>query len=92
MPYKILYHPKVKEEDLPSIDYGTRKRIFTAIELRLKTAPEQYGKPLRKTLSGYWKLRVGDYRVVYKIVKYKVWVLAILHREKVYEFIAKRSL
>jgi hypothetical protein len=34
-------------------------------------APQEYGTPLRKTLKGYWKLRVGDYRVVYKISRPK---------------------
>jgi mRNA interferase RelE/StbE len=54
------------------------------------TEPGKYGHPLRKPLSGYWKLRVGDYRVVYKISRNEIWVLAILHRDKVYRFAAKR--
>jgi mRNA interferase RelE/StbE len=45
---------------------------------------------LRKTLRGYWKLRVGDYRVVFKIVEEAVWILGIIHRKKVYEAIKKR--
>ncbi|MBS3918437.1 MAG: type II toxin-antitoxin system RelE/ParE family toxin [Deltaproteobacteria bacterium] len=35
-----------------------------------------------QTLRGYWKLRVGDYRVVFKIVDEEVWVLGIIHRKK----------
>jgi mRNA interferase RelE/StbE len=45
---------------------------------------------LRKTLRGYWKLRVGDYRVVFKIVAEEVWILRIIHRKQVYEAIKKR--
>jgi len=56
----------------------------------LTTAPHLYGEPLRKTLRGYWKLRVGDYRVVFKIVGEEVWILGIIHRKKVYEEIKKR--
>lgn len=56
-----------------------------ALAVRLRGTPEKHGQPLRGTLRGYWKLRVGDYRVVFKIVADEVWVLAILHRRQVYE-------
>ena len=69
---------------------GQIDRVRTAIEHRLGTEPHQYGEPLRKTLQGYWKLRVGDYRVVFKIVGEEVWILGIIHRKKVYEAIEKR--
>lgn len=90
MPYTIFYHHKVKESDLPAIDAAMRERIFRAIEMRLMTEPTKYGAPLRKPLKGYWKLRVGDYRVVYKLRKTEIWVLAILHRDKVYDYISSR--
>ena len=66
MPFTLRYHPDVKAKDLPLIDAKLKNRIRTAIERRLATKPHQYGEPLRKTLRGYWKLRVGDYRVVDK--------------------------
>ena len=47
-------------------------------------------RPYGKTLDGYWKLRVGDYRVVFKIAGSEVWILGIIHRKKVYEAIKKR--
>ena len=58
MLYELRYHPDVKETDIPLIDQRTRARIKNAIEARLTTAPHQYGKPIRKTLKGYPKLRV----------------------------------
>jgi mRNA interferase RelE/StbE len=75
----------VKEEDLKLIDNKTKDRIKKAIEERLRTSPHEYGIPLRKTLKGYWKLRVGDYRVVFKIVESSVWILGIRHRKDVYQ-------
>jgi mRNA interferase RelE/StbE len=88
--YKLKYHPDVKAVDIPLIDLRTKKRIKKAIEMRLISAPQQYGEPLRKTLKGYWKLRVGDYRVVFKIVVNEVWILGIIHRKNVYERVKKR--
>lgn len=90
MPFELSYHPDVKSIDIPLLNARLHKRIRTAIEERLKTAPHQYGEPLRKTLKGYWKLRIGDYRVVYKIIKNEVWILGIIHRKKIYEMVKKR--
>ena len=90
MPFDLRYHPDVKSKDIPLLDEKTRKRIKKAIETRLTTEPQSYGAPLRKTLHGYWKLRVGDYRVVFQTTRNEVWILGIIHRKKVYEAIEKR--
>jgi len=90
LPFKLRYHPDVKTIDIPLLDAKLRGRIKSAVESRLATAPHLYGEPLRKTLRGYWKLRVGDYRVVFKIVEEEIWILGIIHRKKVYEEIKKR--
>ena len=42
-------------------------------------------------LQGYWKLRVGDYRVVFKVEGAEVRNLGIGHRKHVYDAIAKRT-
>jgi mRNA interferase RelE/StbE len=89
--FVILYHSDVKTIDLQRLDSKTKERIKKAIETRLISAPQQYGEPLRKTLKGYWKLRVGDYRVVFKIVENKIWILGIIHRKEVYEKIERRT-
>lgn len=90
MPFELRYHPDVKLVDLPLINAKLQRRIKNSIETPLVTAPHQYGEPLRKTLRGYWKLRVGDYRVVFKVVGNEVWIFGIIHRKKVYEMIGKR--
>ena len=90
MPFILRYHPDVKDTDIPKINKKMRNRIKKAIEERLIAAPHQYGEPLRKTLKGYWKLRVGDYRVVFKIVENEVWIFGIIHRKEVYEKIEER--
>lgn len=90
MPFELRYHPDVKSIDIPLLNTKLKDRIKKAVEMRLTTAPHLYGEPLRKTLRGYWKLRVGDYRVVFKIVAEEVWIFGIIHRKKVYEAIEKR--
>lgn len=90
MPFELRYHPDVRDVDIPKLNETPKKRIRKAIEERLSISPHQYGEPLRKTLKGYWKLRVGDYRVVYKIEGNEVRIFAIINRKDVYTKIIKR--
>ncbi len=90
MPFTLVYHPEVKKLDIPTLNRDISKRIQRAIESRLTTEPQRYGEPLRGTLKGYWKLRVGDYRVVFKVVKTELWIFAIINRRDVYQKIDKR--
>ena len=90
MAYTLRYHPRVADQDLPKIPTETRRRIARQIEARLGTSPEHFGAPLKGSLHGYWKLRVGDYRVVFKVDGNSVWILAVLHRKDVYGRAARR--
>jgi len=91
MTYLLNYHPDVKKVDLPAIDARNRGIIKKAIETRLAEHPEVFGKPLQRTLKGYWKFRVGDYRVVFKISGREMSILGIAHRKGIYRDIVKRT-
>ena len=90
MPYLLRYHPRVAEEDVPEIPASLRARIERSIDGRLTSDPTRYGAPLRGTLKGYRKLRVGDYRVVFKVSGHEVWILTILHRRDVHDAVVAR--
>lgn len=83
--FTIYYHPKVIQDDIPLLSAIWKARIKNAIEEKLTTAPEKFGKPLRQSLGGYRKLRVGDYRIVFRIKDRTVLIFAILHRSVVYK-------
>ncbi len=82
--YGIKYHPKVKE-DIKKLDSQVKLKVKTAIEQKLTSTPEIYGERLKGTLSDLWKLRVGDYRVVFFIEENTVYILGIWHRREAYE-------
>ena len=84
MYYIVRYHPLVRK-DLSTINTTIKARIKNAIEKRLMVDPIKYGDPLRKTLKGYRKVRVGDYRIVYKIEGEYIYILGILHRKEIYK-------
>lgn len=88
--YEVAYHPNVVSHDLPRIPRNLRARIFKAIEGRLMTAPTHYGLHLRRPLTGLWRIRVGDYRVVYSVGPDRVWICAVAHRKEVYAAVVKR--
>ncbi|WP_019504415.1 type II toxin-antitoxin system RelE/ParE family toxin [Pleurocapsa sp. PCC 7319] len=60
-------------------------RCFSNLENSPRSHPNI--KPLKGSYSGYYRYRVGDYRVVYSIEDELVVVNVILiaHRSKVYE-------
>jgi len=57
-----------------------------AIETRLTVDPVGLGKPLRYSFVGHRRIRVGDYRIVYRIDLQNnvVVVILIKHRKDVY--------
>jgi mRNA interferase RelE/StbE len=82
--YEIIYADGVVKEDLPNILEPWKSEIKQAIESKLMTRPEVYTRPLRRSLKGYRKLRVGGYRIVLRIDGNKVKVFVIQHRSTVY--------
>jgi mRNA-degrading endonuclease RelE of RelBE toxin-antitoxin system len=85
--YSVEYVEDVVSRDILSLSKSAKMLILKAIEERLMVDPISFGKPLRYTLKGYRRLRVGRYRIVYKIDEKRrtVIVNAIDHRKDVYE-------
>ena len=88
--YRLIFHHRFPQ-DLEEIPKNMVRRILRAIEDRLTQAPEKYGERLRQSLRGFWKLRVGDYRVVYEIVGDEVRIYGVRNRREVYGEITKRT-
>tara|TARA_B100001971_G_C18083386_1_gene479530 strand:- start:15 stop:290 length:276 start_codon:yes stop_codon:yes gene_type:complete len=90
MSYAIEYHKDVVHDDILKLSKEWRNAIKKSVEEKLTTRPEVFGKPLRYSLKGYRKLRIGDYRVIFRIKKNTVKILAIKHRSVAYAGIEKR--
>lgn len=84
MLYEPRYHPAVAR-DIAGFPKNIRARIRAAIEERLVLDPVKFGEPLRRSLAGFRKLRVGDYRVIYQVQGATVIILKIGHRKEVYK-------
>lgn len=74
------------EKELARIDKPAAKRIVRYLRERVSVDPRSSGKSLRGDLSGLWRYRIGDYRVICELYDKKVSVLVIRigHRKDVY--------
>lgn len=90
MSWQVFYHPEI-QDDISGLPKNMKNRIQKAIEKRLLADPARYGVPLRRSLRGYRKLRVGDYRVIFKLDKNNIVVLKIGHRKEVYDKVHLRD-
>jgi mRNA interferase RelE/StbE len=50
------------------------------------------GKPLERELNGYWSLRVGWHRIIYRPIEGGVEIVAIGPRRMIYEEAARQIL
>lgn len=82
--YRIVVAPAAARR-LRTLDRPTRRRVQAAIEL-LATQPRPPGATKLVGGEGEWRVRTGDYRVVYerRDETLVVLVLAVGHRREIY--------
>ena len=85
MIWKIDFDIKAKKE-LLRLNKKVQKQIINFLDKILKN-PRATGKALRGNLSGLWRYRVGDYRIICKMEQNEVIILVISvgHRKDVYK-------
>lgn len=82
MAYKISHKASV-ERDLKKLSKPEATRVLDKLEQELCKNSEK-GEPQKGTFQGLYRLRVGDYRVIYTKIVDGVLVLRIAHRKDVY--------
>ncbi len=75
--WQIKFHRLVIEYDLFKFTDSEQENLLKQIHKKLAVNPEAYGKPLQGPLKGYWRLRINDFRVVYKILKDEIVVVIV---------------
>jgi len=83
-PYSIQF-TKRAEDNAVKLDAFIIERVETAIETKLTLDPFRFGKPLGYSLHHLRSLRVGDWRVIYKISQTTIIILTIRHRKQGYD-------
>lgn len=87
--YSLKYDHRF-DSDLDRLDSFWQREALLAIKTKLSVEPTMFGAPLRQSLKGFRKLRVGDYRIIYRVQQKIVEILIIGHRSVVYKEVRKR--
>ena len=69
--------------DLKKIDKAHARKLLSKLEASLGKDPHA-GEPLKGEFQGFFKYRIGDYRVIYVKTSEGVLVLCIAHRNEAY--------
>jgi mRNA interferase RelE/StbE len=76
------------ERQLRKLDPQIRKRILDWLDDRIEGCknPRHFGEALKGGKAGFWRYRIGDYRVICDIQDGRLVVLALAvgHRREVY--------
>jgi len=81
--YRLVYTQKAVR-DIASLDAGVKKRIGITL-LRFTDNPLQYAERLTNTELGGYRFRIGDYRVMFDMVRNDIVVLRAGHRNEIYK-------
>lgn len=87
MAWRIVFEESALRE-LKRIGRADQARIVAFVERRLvlRENPREIGEALSGVWSGYWKYRVGDYRLIARIEDdiIRISIVRIGHRSGVY--------
>ncbi len=88
MSYQVRTIPRFDKE-FKKLDRYTQKLIKSWIQKHLISCknPREKGKALSSNLSGKWRYRIGDYRLICHIEDKKLIILAVSvgHRKNIYK-------
>ena len=88
MDWKISFNKKA-EKQLDKLSPETRLQITNYLFRRVAAEPDPrlLGKALSGDLAGYWRYRVGDYRIICEIRNKELLVVVIQvgHRREIYK-------
>jgi mRNA interferase RelE/StbE len=77
------------ERELSKLDKSVQRKIIAYLETRVAVSdnPRALGKALGYDLAGFWRYRVGDYRILCQIEDEQLVIVAVSagHRSTVYE-------
>ena len=88
MKYTVNYERKARKQ-LSKMDSSVSKKIYAWVDKHLEGCdnPRALGKALTGNWAGYWRYRVGDYRLIADIQDDKIIIVIaeVAHRKEIYK-------
>lgn len=87
MSWKVSISDQAQKE-LKKMDRQDRELILSYLETRIDgcTTPRIHGEALKQNLAGYWRYRIGKYRILCELADevVTVYVFKVEHRRSAY--------
>jgi len=82
----VIYEPEALA-DLEKLSQDLRQRIVNKIDWLAENFEQIKPQPLSNNLSGFFKLRVGDYCVIYEVnpTEQTIIIDRVGHRSQIYD-------
>ncbi|HEY9701196.1 MAG TPA: type II toxin-antitoxin system RelE/ParE family toxin [Allocoleopsis sp.] len=86
MKYSVQFEPEALAV-LENITPDIKKRIWNKIKWLTKNFDDIFHQSLSANLSNFYKLRIGDYRVIYELDTEEkiIYIIRIGHRRNIYD-------
>ncbi|MFT5702673.1 MAG: mRNA interferase RelE/StbE [Rickettsiales bacterium] len=86
MSWKIIFTKKAQKQ-INNLDKSVQSRIKKAILEKLMVNPDLFIEPLTGDFTGYYKFRIGDYRLICSKENEELTIIIIElgHRSEVYK-------
>lgn len=89
MSYEVRFRPEAEEDlaKLTKLDRATAQRIISKVRWLAANCAVVNHEPLSGDLAGFFKRRIGDYRIIYMVDTYDQYIeiCVIGHRKDIYE-------
>lgn len=88
MAYWTISFSKNAEKELSKLDKSIQDRILRYLHGRVANNARGLGKPLIGEKTGFWRYRIGDYRVIAELIDREliIEIVRVGHRKDVYDF------
>lgn len=88
-PYQLEQGPRFRKalkKLTKKFDRRFKEKFLEKLE-KIKNNPKTTGKPLKENLSGFWRTRLEDYRIIYDIDEENriITLENIGHRSEIYD-------
>lgn len=81
MPFKVIWDEKAYDSTI-KLEPNISRRIFKKVE---ELTENPFSKDIKKLKgNGDFRLRVGDYRVIFSIEQETIQILKVGHRKNIY--------
>lgn len=82
---RYLFRPSA-EKKFGKLDSQIQARIIKKLEFFISTPnPLEYAEQLTDHKIGYYRFRIGDYRVIFDVEDETIIILSVGHRREIYK-------